>query len=89
MSKNQEKEHAILDEINKKMRQNMLSKMTKWERVKYHYTDKKAALAIWLDSDVIINRWVFISILWVATLSVGFILLSVILGNTMECTVVL
>jgi len=53
------------------------------------YRNAKARLAIWLDSTVSVNRWVFISILWVATLSVGFILLSFILGNTMECKVVL
>jgi len=53
------------------------------------YHDGKARLAIWLDTPITVNlnRWAFISIVLVATISLGFILLSFVLGNLLECKV--
>ena len=53
------------------------------------YCDNRAKLAIWLDTPITINfnRWTFISIVLVASISLSFILLSFVLGNLLECKV--
>ena len=51
------------------------------------YRNGKARLAIWLDGSVSVNRWHMIWISAVTMLSVGYILLSFVMGNIAECKV--
>ena len=53
------------------------------------YRNGIARSAIWLDTPTTVkfDRWVFISIVLVVTISLGFILLSFVLGNLLECKV--
>ena len=51
------------------------------------YHNGKARFAIWLDEGITINRWVFISLVWVASICAGYVLFSFVLGNLLECKV--